>query len=147
MIVLHKLSPNSSGGVDHEDRLVVDMSPLRVPDMFERVEGELKARVLAEFDISSLESEEGSSEYTDEMSILDNSVDEDSNDDWETRPIYQLSPHSLSWRVSRQQGKQVGKFLGNLFDNVEVKSTKSKSMKPKGVKPGKGRRHGGYGIG
>jgi len=32
-----------------------------------------------------------------------------------------------------------------LFDNVEEKMTASK--KPQGVKPGKGRRHGGYGIG
>lgn len=148
VIVLHKLSPNSSGGVDNGDRLVVDLSPLRFPDEFEGVELELKKIVLAEFDVESqiLEfEEEGNVDETDEIEILDANAKDDGDDDWETRPIYQLSPHSFSWEVSRQEGKQVGKFLGNLFDNVENKATKSK--KPKGVKPGKGRRHGGYGIG
>eukprot|EP00571_Detonula_confervacea_P006874 CAMPEP_0172318862 /NCGR_PEP_ID=MMETSP1058-20130122/36059_1 /TAXON_ID=83371 /ORGANISM="Detonula confervacea, Strain CCMP 353" /LENGTH=212 /DNA_ID=CAMNT_0013033783 /DNA_START=272 /DNA_END=910 /DNA_ORIENTATION=+ len=147
-IVLHKLSPNSSGGVDNGDMLVVDLSPLRLPDEFERVEQELKERVLAEYNVQSqiLElQEEISVDETDEIEILDGNANDDGDDDWETRPIYQLSPHSFSWELSRQQGKQVGKFLGNLFDNVEMSATNSK--KPKGVKPGKGRRHGGYGIG
>jgi hypothetical protein len=74
-------------------------------------------------------------------------VDNDNeDDDWGRRPLYQLSPYFLSWRLSRQQGKQIGKYLGILFDNVEEKGTDSKT-KPKGVKPGKSRRHGGYGIG
>lgn len=147
-IVLHKLSPNSSGGVDNGDRLVVDLSPLRLPKEFEKVERELKERVLAEFGVESLilESEE-ESESLDENDDIDGDANDDDDDDdgWETRPIYQLSPYSLSWELSRQQGKQVGKFLGNLFENVEKKAAGSK--KPKGVKPGKGRRHGGYGIG
>ena len=67
-------------------------------------------------------------------------------DAWENRPIYQLSPYTVSWEVSRKEGKQIGKYLGQLFDNVEEKAVKS-SKKPKGVKPGKSRRHGGYGIG
>ena len=132
MVVLHKLSPSSSEGTDHTDRLIVDFSPLRLPEEFSRVERELQKRVLAEFNVDSIVSEEDN----------DN---EDAENDWETRPIYQLAPHSLSWSVSRQQGKEIGKYLGLLFDNVEKKATKS--AKPKGVKPGKSRRHGGYGIG
>jgi hypothetical protein len=135
MVVLHKLSPSSSEGTDHTDRLIVDFSPLRLPEEFSRVERELQKRVLAEFNVDSIVSEEDN----------DNEDATDGENDWETRPIYQLAPHSLSWSVSRQQGKEIGKYLGLLFDNVEKKATKS--AKPKGVKPGKSRRHGGYGIG
>lgn len=145
-IVLHKLSPNSSGGVDNGDRLVVDLSPLRFPDEFESVERVLRERISTEFGVESQVSEfpeeDSTSEIEDDIEILGNDRNED---DWETRPIYQISPYVLSWEVSRHQGKQIGKFLGQLFDNVEEKATKSK--KPKGVRPGKGRRHGGYGIG
>lgn len=148
MIVLHKLSPNSSGGVDNGDRLVVDLSPLRLPDEFERVEQELKTRVLADYDVEmevlGSEEETATADDTDEIAIEEDENDGD-NDDWETRPIYQLSPYPITWELSRQQGKKVGKYLGKLFDNVEEKAVASK--KPKGVKPGKGRRHGGYGIG
>ena len=42
-------------------------------------------------------------------------------------------------------GKEVGKLLAAVFGTVEEKA--AASMKPKGVKPGKGRRSGGYGIG
>lgn len=150
MVVLHKLSPDSSGGVDHVDRLVVDLSPLRLPGEFERVERELKERVLTEFDVGSLMldlEEDDIVEINDDTEILNSDINDDGDDDdsWETRPLYQLPPYSLSWNVSRHQGKQIGKFLGLTFDNVEKIATSSK--KPKGVKPGKGRRHGGYGIG
>lgn len=140
MVVLHKLSPSSSEGTDHTDRLIVDFSPLRLPEEFSRVERELQKRVLAEFNVDSIVSEEDNDNEDDS-----NTTTEDGENDWETRPIYQLAPHSLSWSVSRQQGKEIGKYLGLLFDNVEKKATKS--AKPKGVKPGKSRRHGGYGIG
>ncbi len=139
---LHKLSPSSlSGDIDRTDRLVVDLSPLRLPGEFAMVERELKERVLAKFDVHA----SGDKDYLDEDAIiLDNGNADDDDDGWETRPIYQLQPHSLSWSVSRQAGKEIGKFLGTTFDTVEKGST---SAKPKGVKPGKGRRHGGYGIG
>lgn len=145
MIVLHKLSPSSSEGTDHTDRLIVDFSPLRLPEEFRRVERELQKRVLAQYNVDSIISEEDID--NDDATILDdsNATTEDGENDWETRPIYQLAPHSLSWSVSRQQGKEIGKYLGLLFDNVEKKATKS--AKPKGIKPGKSRRHGGYGIG
>lgn len=145
-IVLHKLSPNSNGGIEG-DRLDVDLSPLRLPDEFELIEKELKDRILADFDVESqtIDSTEEDADEMDEMEIIENSNTDDSGDNYELRPIYQLSPYYLSWEVSRQEGKKIGKYLGGLFDNIEAKATKSK--KPKGVKPGKGRRHGGYGIG
>jgi len=151
MVVLHKSNPNSSGGVDVLDRLVVDLSPLRLPEEFLRVELELKEKVMKEMNL------EGGLKIDDENDVDENADDEESegnepildlglsDDSWENRPIYQLPPYSLSWEVSRQEGKQLGKYVGEVFDIPEKKATASK--KPKGVKPGKGRRHGGYGIG
>lgn len=145
MIVLHKMSPHSSSSVnDSVDRLVVDLSPLRLPLDFVRIERELDERVMAEFNISSQQLDADGFDVQ-EINTESTADDETHYNCWETRPIYQLPPHSLTWEVSRQQGKRMGKYLGTLFDNVEEKATNSK--KPQGVKPGKGRRHGGYGIG
>ena len=155
MIVMHKLSPNSSGE-DHADKLVVDLSPLRLPDEFEVVGNELKKRILAEFDVESsqmVNSDEKSIDIDDIDDATTNRIIlEDNNgnsntdkDDYETRPIYQIPSHYISWEVSRKEGKNIGKYLGQLFGNVE--KNVSKTTKPKGVKPGKSRRHGGYGIG
>ena len=151
MIVMHKLSPNSSGE-DHADKLVVDLSPLRLPDEFELVGNELKKRILAEFDVESsqmVNSDEKSididvDDATNRIILEDNNGNTD-KDDYETRPIYQIPSHLYIWEVSRQEGKNIGKYLGQLFGNVE--ENVSKTTKPKGVKPGKSRRHGGYGIG
>lgn len=142
VIVLHKMSPNSSSVVsDSSDRLIVDLSPLRLPMEFARIEHVLEERLLAEFNVTSQQLDSDEEEIT-----IESAIDEQLYDDgWETRPIYQLPPYSVSWDVSRQQGKLIGKYLGNLFENVEEKATTSK--KPQGVRPGKGRRHGGYGIG
>ncbi len=154
MVVLHKLGPNIGGSSDdvHLDRLVVDLSPLRMPGDFRIVEEELRDRICAEFgvDVRIIDGEVGESSIADDTSVLDgDAVDDDENDDddddWGKRPIYQLSPHYISWGVSRQEGKRVGKYIGKLFDIVEEKGHDTKT-KPKGVKPGKGRRHGGYGI-
>ena len=146
MIVLHKLSPSSSG--EHVDRLVVDLSPLRLPDEFEKVEMELNKRILSEFDVESTTAATDKEEEEDTKTTIleiDDSDESEEDDGYETRPIYQLSAYEVSWEVSRSVGKAAGKYLGTLFETVEEKATKTK--KPKGVKPGKGRRHGGYGIG
>ncbi|KAL7544679.1 hypothetical protein ACHAWF_008051 [Thalassiosira exigua] len=139
MIVLHKMSPQSE--VHTGDRLVVDLSPLRLPTEFKVVEEELKKRVFEEFAV------EGSYLIVEEDDALTqvSSVASDDDEGWGTRPIYQLPPYSFSWNVDRQKGKGIGKFLAILFDNAEAKA--KASSKPRGVKPGKSRRHGGYGIG
>ncbi|KAL7452416.1 hypothetical protein ACHAWC_004137 [Mediolabrus comicus] len=139
VIVLHKLSPSSSGGdVDHADRLVVDLSPLRLPDEFDTVGKELKSIIQAEYNLNSIDDVPDD----DDLDIMESGQNEDH---YATRPIYQLNPYRLEWNVSRQEGKQIGKYLAGIFQTIEPKSSPSK--KPKGVKPGKGRRHGGYGIG
>lgn len=145
VIVLHKLSPSSSGGdVDHADRLVVDLSPLRLPDEFDAVGKELKLMIQAEYNLGSIINDDSVDDVPDDddLDIMESGQNEDQ---YATRPIYQLNPYRLEFNVSRQEGKQIGKYLAGIFQTIEPKSSPSK--KPKGVKPGKGRRHGGYGIG
>jgi hypothetical protein len=140
-IVLHKLSPTSG---DNGDKLVVDLSPLRLPDEFDTVGNKLKAMIYAEYNLESI-IDNGEEEVADDdegLEIVESVGDEDQ---YATRPIYQLPPFRLEWSVSRQEGKQIGKYMAGIFGTIE-KSTEP-SKKQKGVKPGKGRRHGGYGIG
>ncbi|KAL3810074.1 hypothetical protein ACHAXA_011807 [Cyclostephanos tholiformis] len=158
MVVLHKLGPGNIDDDRRHDRLVVDLSPLRLPGDFRYVGMELRDRIFAEFgiEVSTNEAENGTfdaivldRDESDEGAVVDDDdegEDDNDEDDWAKRPIYQLSPHYISWGVSRQQGKRVGKYIAYLFNNVEGKGHDTKT-KPKGVKPGKGRRHGGYGIG
>ena len=147
-IVLHKLSPTSSLG-DHADMLVVDLSPLRLPDEFDAVGKELKAMIEAEYNLESFidneeEEEEEEEKDADDDEGLDIVESVSDGEQYSTRPLYQLPPFQLVWSVSRQEGKQIGKYCAEIFDTIE-KST-SPSKKQRGVKPGKGRRHGGYGI-
>ena len=128
-IVLHK----QSSGIDE---LVVDLSPLRSPDDFDAIAGEcleefLGGTLAMGLDENSMEEEEGS-------------ADDDENP-WFTRPIYQLPPACLAWELQRSEAKALGKRLALRFQTAE--GDKKTSKKPVGVKPGKGRRHGGYGIG
>ncbi|KAL7474451.1 hypothetical protein ACHAW6_000424 [Cyclotella cf. meneghiniana] len=143
-IVLHKLNPSSTDGLDGEDVLAVDISPLRYPNEFERVAQRIKDIVSHEMQIEG-------------PMVIEESQPEDGEDDmdnlqiisndkmFETRPIYQLPTYSINFKVTRQQGKEVGKLLAAIFDTLEEKAAPSK--KPRGIKPGKSRRSGGYGIG
>jgi hypothetical protein len=143
-IVLHKLNP-SIGSTGSEDMLVVDLSPLRYPDEFDDVAQKVKALVYTELQIIQANEnvEQLSAEEEDEpLEELQGDLDKTM---YETRPIYQLPSYSICFKATRQEGKEIGKLLASIFDTVEEKATKSE--KPKGVKPGKSRRHGGYGIG
>ncbi|KAL3794713.1 hypothetical protein ACHAWO_012360 [Cyclotella atomus] len=142
-IVLHKLNP-TSGITDGEDMLVVDLSTLRYPDEFGDIAQKVKERVYSELQIRADENvEKISAEEEDET--LDELRDNFDRTMYETRPIYQLPSYSICFKATRQEGKEIGKLLAFVFDTVEEKATKLE--KPKGVKPGKSRRHGGYGIG
>lgn len=144
-IVLHKLNP-SSGSADGEDVLVVDLSPLRYPNEFDKVAHEVKDLIKNELQIKAQDNaEETLVEEDDEDELIEELQSELGDTMYETRPIYQLPPYSIQFQVTRSQGKEIGKLLATIFETVEEKATKSK--KPKGVKPGKSRRHGGYGIG
>lgn len=145
-IILHKLNP-SSGSTDSVDVLVVDISPLRFPNEFESIAREVKAVVANGMQIEGVVELEQLDLNEEDDETTDN-LQSDSDDTlmmYETRPIYQIPPYCVKFNVSRQQGKEVGKLLAAVFGTVEEKA--AASMKPKGVKPGKGRRSGGYGIG
>jgi hypothetical protein len=131
-IVLHK----GNTGIDE---LVVDLSPLRYPEMFEEVANHcLLHYVGGEVIDQGASTQEDDNE--DEAEIR-----EEENSPWETRPIYQLPPSCVSWELPRSECKELGKIMAELFETSEGKIATSK--KPIGVKPGKSRRHGGYGIG
>jgi hypothetical protein len=131
-IVLHKRST----GVDE---LLVDISPLRNPLLFHQVAQ------------ACLEQQHGGEVVGQGSGLGESIVDQDSmvSQDqpslWDRRPIYQLPPYCISWELQRSDAKALAKCMAKLFDTVEENAAPSR--KPIGVKPGKGRRHGGYGIG
>jgi len=150
-IVLHK----GSAGIDE---LVCDISPLRNPEIFDEVaqkcielqEGGEVVFQGSGTDEQTIEQEEATEDLFMTLSIVDGAIDKSkktsSNEDlgpWETRPIYQLPPYCISWELQRNEAKTLGKSLAKIFSTIEGKKT---SRKPIGVKHGKSRRHGGYGI-
>lgn len=149
-IVLHK-------GNTGMDELVCDLSPLRNPEIFDEVArkcielqegGEIVFQGSGS-DEPSIDQEEETEDLFMTLSIVDHAINEvkKTNDDvgpWETRPIYQLPPYCISWELQRSEAKTLGKSLAKHFSTIEGNKV---SKKPIGVKAGKGRRHGGYGIG
>jgi hypothetical protein len=153
-IVLHK----GNTGVDE---LVVDISPLRNPDIFHKVaEACLEYHDGGEVIFQGCERTEAvprngdpvnvCEDLTTKISIvndleIDLATDRDDASPWEARPIYQLPPYCISWELPRNEAKVLGKKMAEFFDTREETATPSK--KPIGLKPGRSRRHGGYGIG
>ena len=139
-IVLHK------GNTGLDDELVVDLSPLRLPETFESLREDLISTINlpaeSNFvqDVPDLEDDE--EDQTDVDGRAEINIDLLA---WEERPIYHLSPYCISWLTNRSQGKSIGKKLASIFNTAEPKALASK--KPKHVKHGKNRRSGGYGIG
>lgn len=128
------------------DDLVIDLSPLRYHESFHEVAVKCLEQ-LPDGEIVFADSNQNNSPTT---SDDDNDVevkDEESSEvsAWSTRPIYQLPPYCIVWSLPRGEAKAAGKKMASLFDTIEKKAGSSK--KPIGVKHGKSRRHGGYGIG
>jgi hypothetical protein len=138
-IVLHK-------GNDGSDHIVLDLSPLRLPERFASVaqtcEAAMGIPALIESAENDMQTEEEANNTKEDSGEIE---DQELEDPWETRPIYQLSPFYVAWELPRSEAKATGKKLANMFHTMELQAAKSK--KPVGVKHGKGRRHGGYGIG
>lgn len=127
------------------DELVIDLSPLRLPGTYQVLEQDV-------IDFVGLEAAYRASEENEkELSLMDKSeveivgADEIDDDAFDSRPIYQLPTHCICFEVGRSDGKGLGKKLAQQFNTIEANA--SKSRKPMGVKPGKNRRSGGYGIG
>lgn len=140
VIVLHK----GSAGTD--DNLVVDISPLRIPETFDQI----ATKCLQQCEGGEIIRQPGILTDSDEEANNDVEGNRNSNEgvaeQWETRPIYQLPPYCIAWeQMERGDAKALGKLMSKLFDTSEPRKTTTK--KPINVKPGKSRRHGGYGIG
>ena len=136
-MILHK-------GNEGIDELVVDFSPLRLPESFKKLEVETYAFVdLPRSDLDDIPLEENVNNES--MDTGGTELTDVSEDPWEARPIYQLPPYCMTWELPRSEAKEVLKKLAVEFKTFEKKLSKSK--KPKHVKPGKNRRSGGYGIG
>ena len=147
-IVVHK----SSTGVD--DAVVVDISPLRLETA---LEFQAVADTCLQEQPGGVIRNQGSvmtkgddSEVSNDIAETVDSAEEAlllDSDAWETRPIYQLPPYCVEWEsLQRAEAKQLAKAIATLCQTAN-KSREKASKKPVGVKPGKGRRHGGYGIG
>lgn len=147
-IVLHK-------GSTGMDELVCDLSPLRNPAMFDEIARkciEIQDGGEVVFQGSGSDALGFEEEETEDLSMTLRIVDEATTENiktlnvgpWETRPIYQLPPYCISWELQRSEAKALGKSLAKIFSTIEGNKV---SKKPIGVKAGKGRRHGGYGIG
>jgi len=138
MIVHHK------SGDGMQDAVVVDLSPLRTPEDFSSI----ATHCVNECYGAHIVAPEAVVEDQEEITTTD---DDSSNDiaatPWHTEPIYRLAPYYIVWdSLQRSEAKSLGKKLGGLFDTSEGKN-KAATRKSIGIKPGKGRRHGGYGIG
>lgn len=142
-IVLHK------GNSYDQDEVVVDLSPLRMQETFEKIAD--TCIKYSEFPEGLIDSGFASnSNSTSQKNYNSGETDEElptnNSDPFETRPIYHLPPYYVTWKhLSRSDAKALGKKLAQVFNTIEDKAFKSR--KPNHVKPGKGRRHGGYGIG
>lgn len=129
-VVLQK----SEGG--DGDLVTMDLSPLRRPDAFRDWAEECARRVQPLTPEIPDASDDDNSDYT---------PADDGVDSWKSRPIYQLPPFYITWSLQRADAKKLCKQLSSMFETGDPKV--SRSRKPVGVKPGKGRRSGGYGIG
>jgi hypothetical protein len=136
-VILHK----DKSGVDE---LVVDISPLRNVESFPDVADECLKQAV---DGNVLFQGSGLEEKQEDGEDMVLALKEEKESAWSSRPIYQLPPYCLVWKLPRSEAKALGKRMANAFDTIEGNVSPSKTRKPIGVKPGKGRRHGGYGIG
>ena len=169
-IVLHKgTSTTTAAAVGSTngmilDQVVLDLSPLRLSKVSleyvatkvleEGYDGHKGAgRILgAEVDETDNHSLEAAGEIIENNLLqVDGGTQKDdaTSDAVKTRPIYQLSPYCVLWELPRHDAKALGKKLAAVFGTSEGKSGTDvgASKKPLGVKPGKSRRSGGYGIG
>jgi hypothetical protein len=147
------------------DELVVDLSPLRNPAAFDRTAkiclermegGEVTFQGLGTIDEAPKDGEDAEDAEIETTSVpfqnegdrmAGTAEDGEVPTQWESRPIYHLPPCCISWELPRSEAKALAKSLSMLFDTKEGKSAGVSSRKPVGVKPGKSRQHGGYGIG
>mmetsp|Transcript_14809 Transcript_14809/g.37071 ORF Transcript_14809/g.37071 Transcript_14809/m.37071 type:complete len:392 (-) Transcript_14809:26-1201(-) len=160
------------GSGEEGDEVVVDLSTLRIPRSFAHIANQLQTA--APGGVVEIPGMDGGVSTSDgeglwessDVSVEEQGVDDsvvayagsDGGEEWwgafEKEPIHRLSFCCVSWVVPRAEAKTLAKRLGAVFGTAEQTGKgKSKGSKAQGgggapgVKPGKGRRHGGFGIG
>jgi hypothetical protein len=131
-IVLHKQNTGY-------DTVVVDVSPLRNTKLFPIVAHQCQQRlddkIQQSSSLSPLLWDDPSNSIIPEVS-------------WRRLPIYQLPPYTITWEsIPRSDAKRLCQALAETFQTMEGKIKRDHhAHKSKNVRPGKNRRHGGYGI-
>ena len=152
-IYVHKSRDGST------DEVVVDLSTLRTPSTFEAA----AAFCLSEAPDGDIEFEDVSNlDGVDEMAVdASQSTDESPNthskdvgfrlgqleDVYLTEPIYRLPMYAVSWVRTRSEAKSLAKRMADLLGTADQQKGRRKAKGAPTIKPGKSRRHGGYGIG
>jgi hypothetical protein len=135
---------------EDQDRENEDLSTTTTTTLKHEEDLSLTLTIIENANRVGIETDNGTT--ADDDIITDNeevAAEESFGSDWYTRPIYQIPPYCIAWDLPRSDAKALGKKIAELFDTQEANKTgtPSSSKKPIGVKPGKNRRHGGYGIG
>jgi hypothetical protein len=134
-IYLHKAS-------DGVDEVVADLSPLRTPSAFEAAaafcltDAPAGGRIEFEGAAAPVEDDGGASFDLDALA-----------DAYLTQPIYRLPMYAVSWVLPRAEAKTLAKALAERLGTPDASKGRPKAKGAPRVKPGKSRRHGGYGIG
>jgi len=125
-IFLHK-------GVEF-DEVIIDLAPLRTPTKFSEAA-----------DFCLLSGPDGQVEGdTDGLSRI--GEDESITNGYQNNPLYSLPRFVISWRRPRPEAKRLAKELAERLGTRRSIKGRTKERGAPRVKPGKSRRHGGYGI-
>ena len=130
------------------DQVVLDLSPLRRPAEFANAAAWALGQEGTEGgQMEASESGDGGEEGGGEaLEFLSQRVD-----DFLTEPIHRLPMYTVTWLRPRPEAKALAKQLAALLATGQSGSTakkgRVKSLGGPNIKPGKSRRHGGYGIG
>ena len=68
-------------------------------------------------------------------------------DDFANLPIHRLPKYTLAWHRPRPEAKALAKALAARLATADKPKGRAKALGGPRIKPGKSRRHGGYGIG
>ena len=147
---------------DGIDEVVLDLSPLRVPELFLEVatqcagvapggmvealdggDGEI------EMDAAGEDVEERTS-LSSEAAGRETALTTELKEAFLAQPIHRLPMYSVCWELERSAAKAVAKDIAQAFECMETGAKAGGASLVRGmpkVKAGKSRQHGGYGIG
>lgn len=155
-----------------DDEVVVDLSPLRAPAQFEAAAAFCLSLETAGGTLEAYEGIGTGIDAADELSSTDavalsvagppaEPINQERSDvveefmlareaEYSSEPLHRLPKYTVAWLRPRPEAKGLAKMLAEQLGTAQpTKGNKgrSKSMGGPRVKPGKSRRHGGYGIG